>query len=170
MVRIVKIMLMLSVGFFGITGFMSNMLDYSPGHEQVRIVLSMEAVGEAPGMAWRRVTSPLAVNIGFAVIYLSKLVMAALCFYCCAQMIKSRNADAATFEAAKRWGILGCGVGVVMLFSGFIVIAENFFEYWRVPILGVVTHDFAFSYIMLLVGFMLVLQLPENVHIAKKDY
>ena len=162
MTRIIKIMLMLSVALFGAVGFMSNMLDFAPGHEQVRTVLSMEGAAETPGMEWRRVTSPLVVNLGFALIYLTKLTVAILCLYCSVQMFRHRNADAATFDAAKRWGMLACGIAVVAFFIGFIVIAENFFEYWRVPILGVATHDFAFSYIMLFIGFMLVLQLPEK--------
>lgn len=162
MVRTVKIMLMLTVGIWGIAGFMSNMLDFAAGHEQVRYVLSMEGAADTPGMLWRRVSLPIAADMGFAVIYMSKLLTALLCFYCAVQMFKSRDADAATFETAKRWGILGCGIGVVMLFLGFIVTAETFFEYWRVPTLGVVTHDFAFSYIMFLIGFLLVLQCPEK--------
>lgn len=162
MTRIVKIMIMLSVGLFGAVGFMSNMLDFAPGHEQVRSVLSMEGAADTPGMKWRRVTSPLAVNLGFALIYLTKLTVAILCLFSGVQMFKHRNSDAKTFDNAKSCGMLACGIAAVAFFIGFIVIAESFFEYWRVPILGVVTHDFAFSYIMLFIGFMLVLQMPEN--------
>jgi predicted small integral membrane protein len=162
MTRIVKIMLMLSVGLFGAVGFMSNMLDFAPGHEQVRTVLSMEGATGTPGMEWRRITSPLVVHLGFALIYLTKLTVAVLCTYSAFQMFQARDADVATFDAAKRLGLLACGVAVVTFFVGFIVIAENFFEYWRVPILGMATHHFAASYIMLIIGFVLVVQLPEK--------
>lgn len=162
MTRIVKIMLMLSIGLFGTVGFMSNMLDFAPGYEQVRAALSMEGAAGTPGMEWRRVTSPLAVHIGFALIYLTKLAVAVLCLFSGFQMIKSRNDSEETFDAAKRWGMLACGIAMVSFFIGFIVIAENFFEYWRVPILGVATHDFAFSYILFFIGFMLVFQMPEK--------
>ena len=141
---------------------MSNILDYSLGLEQVRYVLSMEGAADTPGIAWRRITSPIIVTFGFAVIYLSKLLTGVLYMYCGVQMFKSRKADAETFDAAKRWGILGCGIGVVMLFLGFIVIADEYFEYWRVETLGMITHHYAFIYTMCLMSFLLFLQSPEK--------
>jgi predicted small integral membrane protein len=162
MTRIVKIMLMASVGLFGAVGFISNMLDYGPGYEQVRSVLSMKDAAGAPATEWRAVTSPVVANLGFALIYLTKLQLAILCLYSSMQMLRSRDSDTATFDQAKRWGLLACGLAIVNFFFGFIVLAENFFEYWRVPILGVATHDFAVSYITLLIGFVLVFHLPEK--------
>jgi predicted small integral membrane protein len=46
-------------------------------------------------------------------------------------MWQSRNGSAADFAAAKRIALAGCGIAVIMLFGGFIVIAESWFELWR---------------------------------------
>lgn len=162
MERAVKIMLVFSVACWGLIGFMSNMLDYTHGVGQVRHVLSMEGAADTPGVEWRRVTVPAFATLGFAFIWASKLATGLLCLYASLRMLALRNADAAAFDAAKRPGIIGCGIAIVMLFLGFIVIAENFFEYWRVPVLGLVTHDFAFSYIMCMTGFLLILNRPEK--------
>jgi predicted small integral membrane protein len=168
MARIVKIVLMFSISLWGLTGFMSNMLDFSHGWGQVKFVVSMagEGANEAPGMEWRSVTSPtiLAIlsTLGFAFIYVSKLLTGVLCMYCGVQMFRARKADAETFNAAKEWGVLGCGISVVMLFLGFVVITGHYFEYWRVPIFGIVALEFAFLYLLSLMSFLLYLQSPEK--------
>lgn len=157
MIRLIKILLVISIAAFGIAGFMSNMVDYSATREQVRQVLQM-APG-TPGIEWRSIQSQIVVDIGFAFIYITKLVMAVLCLICSFQMIKNINSDTESFQAAKKLGLVGCGVGIVMFFIGFIVLTETYFEYWRVPILGLATHDFAFSYItMLSIFYMLLAQ------------
>lgn len=168
MARIIKIALIFSVGWWGLTGFMSNMLDFSHGWGQVKFVVSMAGEGarEAPGVAWRSVTSPAIIAIlatlGFAFIYLSKFLTGVLCLYGSVRMFKARKADAATFDAAKEWGVLGCGISVVMLFLGFIVITGQYFAYWRVPYLGAVAIEYAFFYLLSLMSFLLYLQSPET--------
>ena len=166
MIRIVKIAMMFSVGCWGLTGFMSNMLDFAYGQGQVKYVISMEGAKDAPGVEWRRITSPIIVpfiaTIGFAFIWVSKFLTGVLCLYGSARMFISRKADTATFAAAKEWGLLGCGISVVMLFLGFIVITGQYFAYWRVPVLGMITHDYAFFYLLSLMGFLLFLQSPEG--------
>lgn len=162
MSRIVKIMLMFSVGLWGVFGAMSNILDYSSGLEQVRYVLSMAGAKDTPGINWRSITSPVLVNVGFAIIYLSKFLTGTLCLYCGVRMFISRKADTLIFDAAIQSGILGCGIGVVMLFLGFIVFAGGYFEYWREPSFGMITHHYAFIYTMCLMSFLLFLQSPDK--------
>jgi predicted small integral membrane protein len=168
MARILKIVLMFSIGWWGLTGFMSNMVDFSHGLGQVHLVVSMtgEGANEAPGVEWRRITSPTMLTVlatlGFAFIYMSKLLTGLFCLYCSMQMFRARNADTRTFDESKEWGVLGCGISIVMLFLGFIVIATQYFAYWRVPILGVVAIEFAFFYLLSLMSFLLYLQSPEH--------
>jgi predicted small integral membrane protein len=72
-----------------------------------------------------------------------------------------RSADAAAFQAGKNSGILGLGIGIVMLFLAFIVLAGIHFEYWRVPTYGMITHQYAFIYTMCLMAFLLFVERPE---------
>lgn len=155
MIRVIKTLLVLSIAAFGIVGFMSNMVDFSATREQVRQVLAM-APG-TPGIEWRSIHSQIVVEIGFSLIYLTKFVMSFLCLICGFKMIKNINSDVESFQDAKKLGIVSCGIGIVMFFIGFIVLTETYFEYWRVPILGLATHDFAFSYITMLSLFLIIL-------------
>lgn len=162
MTRIVKIMLMFSVGLWGVFGALSNILDFSGGLEQVKFVLSMAGAKDAAGISWKSMHSDILANMAFAEIYLSKLLTGILCLYCSVRLFVARKADATTFEAAKQAGILGCGISIVMLFLGFIVLAGVYFEYWRVPTYGMITHNYAFIYTMCLMSFLLFLQWPDG--------
>lgn len=161
MIQIIKIALMFCVGAWGLVGVMSNMLDYSAGWEQVKYVMSMEGAAGTPGIEWRSIHSPVLVTIGFSVIYISKLTTGIVCIFSGFKMLQARKANTEAFEAAKQWGVFGCGISVIMLFLCFIVITGEFFEYWRVVTLGMITHHYAFIYIMSLISFMLFLQQPE---------
>ena len=46
-------------------------------------------------------------------------------------MWAARGGDVAVFAQSKHIALAGCAVAVFMLFSGFIVIAESWFELWR---------------------------------------
>lgn len=50
--------------------------------------------------------------------------------------LQPRNGSVADFSAAKGIALAGCGIAVIMLFGGFIVIAESWFELWRSEAMG----------------------------------
>ncbi len=65
-------------------------------------------------------------------------------------MWTARAGDPAAFSASKKWALTGCGVAVFMLFAGWIVIAETWFELWRSEVLRDVALDSAFRYAALI--------------------
>jgi predicted small integral membrane protein len=69
---------------------------------------------------------------------LSKLSAGILCVVGAGRMWQSRNGSVADFSAAKGVALAGCGIAVIMLFGGFIVIAESWFELWRSEAMGAV--------------------------------
>ena len=58
----------------------------------------------------------------------------------------SRHEDSTTFSASKKLALTGCAVALVMLFGGFIVIAESWFELWRSDAMRGPVLDSAFRY------------------------
>lgn len=161
MTRTVKIALMICAGLWGLAGGLGNLLDYADGVSQVAYVVSMEGAGDATGISWRSFHSPLLANAGFAFIYGAKLATGLLCLLCAWQLFRVRGAPTGEFQAAKRSGIAGLGISIVMLFFGFVTVAGLFFEYWRVPTYGMITHQYAAIYLMCLIGFLLFLVLPD---------
>ncbi|GAB2688550.1 hypothetical protein GCM10027170_20040 [Aliiglaciecola aliphaticivorans] len=56
-------------------------------------------------------------------------------------MWKAQSANSTAYNAAKQIALTGCAVAIIMLFGGFIIIAESWFELWRsesmlAPVLG----------------------------------
>ena len=135
MIRIVKIGLVITVMLWGFFGALGNILSWDETLGSVAAVTSMVTF-EGGAESWQATSNPLVIWLGALFIMLSKLSAGILCAVGAGRMWQSRNAGAADFIAAKRVALAGCGIAVIMLFGGFIVIAESWFELWRSEALG----------------------------------
>lgn len=72
-------------------------------------------------------------------------------------MWNARAADRDTFFEARQIGLAGCGIAVIMLFAGFIGVAENFFHMWRSADIGGTVLGGACRYggVMALIGILI---------------
>lgn len=145
MLRLVKIMLIGAVAAWGLAGALLNMLSWEGTLASVTMATSMSTF-EAGAQAWQATSNPVLMWVGAIFIAGSKTVTAVLCMVGAYQMFAARNADAQTFAAAKQLALAGCGIAVFMLFAGFIVVAESWFEMWRSELLRVIALDSAFRY------------------------
>ncbi|WP_336986064.1 DUF2165 family protein [Altererythrobacter aquiaggeris] len=157
MSRILKIALILSVAVWALLGVTGNITDWAGTTGAVSATTSM-ATFEGAAEPWRATTSPAIVLGGAIFIVLGKALCSALCFTGAYRMWKARGLAAADFAASKKLALSGCGVAVLMLFSGWIIIAETWFELWRSYALRDAALGSAFRYagiiglIALLVG------------------
>lgn len=135
MIRTVKLLLVATVAFWGFIGAFENVENWGETLDSVRAVTSMETV---PGGAerWQASSNPLLVWLGALFIMLSKLTVGLLCSVGVYQMWQARAGDAVAFSHAKKAALAGFGIAMFMLFGGFIVIAESFFELWRSEVLS----------------------------------
>ncbi len=138
MVRHTKILLALAVALWGLLGGLGNLTSYQDGMQSVHAVLSMETLPESVAPDEPSNPSQLTVAVGFAFIWLLKLIGGALCLVGVIRMWFSRKADPASFEHAKRWAITGCGVLLFMLFFGFSLIAVGPFKLYLSPMVSAV--------------------------------
>jgi len=137
MIRIVKIGLIITVVLWGFFGALGNVLHWDETLGSVAAVTSMVTF-EGGAESWQATSNPLVLWLGALFITLSKLSAGVLCTLGAGRMWQSRNASAADFSAAKGMALAGCGIAVIMLFGGFIVIAESWFELWRSEAMGAV--------------------------------
>ncbi len=140
MLRTVKIILVLVVALWGFTGAFGNLDDWNGTLGAVGAVTSMVTFDEAP-TSWRATSNPVIVWLGALFILLSKIAGAVFCTIGGLRMWAARSGNALQFQAAKQPALVGCAIMVIMLFGGFIVIAETWFELWRSeamlgPVLG----------------------------------
>ncbi|MEZ5922658.1 MAG: DUF2165 domain-containing protein [Parvularculaceae bacterium] len=144
MLRIIKILLVLSVGAWALAGAFGNVIDWDGTTGAVRAATSMSTF--EGGGDWRATTNPAVVTAGALYILLLKLSTGFLCLAGAMRMLSARTRDAAAFQNAKSLALTGCGVAMFMLFTGWIVIAETWFEMWRADVWRDVALNSAFRY------------------------
>ena len=130
MIRIVKIGLVVTVMLWGFFGALGNVMHWDETLGAVGAVTSMASF-EGGADSWQAVSIPVLMWLGALFIMLSKFSAGVLCAVGAGRMWQARNASAADFVAAKSTALAGCGIALIMLFGGFIVIAETWFELWR---------------------------------------
>ena len=145
MLRILKILLVLSVAAWAVLGVYGNIHDWGGTTGAVAATTSMSTF-DGGADDWRATSNSAIVLAGALVIILLKSASAILCLTGAWQMWTARAGEAAAFTRANTYALAGCGVAIFMLFSGWIVIAETWFELWRSEVLREATLDAAFRY------------------------
>jgi predicted small integral membrane protein len=145
MLRKAKIALIITVSLWGLVGAFGNLTNWGETMSAVGTVTSM-ATFDGGAESWRATSNPALIWLGALFIMLSKGTAGVLCGMGAWRMWQARGGDAAGFNAAKEFALAGCAVAVIMLFGGFIVIAENWFELWRSQTFGAAVLAAAFRY------------------------
>jgi len=127
--RIAKIALIVVAALWGYAGALGNILDWNQALGSVAAITSMTTF-EGGSESWQAMSSRLLSWLGALFIISGKLATGVMCTAGARRMWRSRS-NSADFAKAKQLAIAGCAVGVVMLFGGFLVIAESWFELWR---------------------------------------
>ena len=153
MVRILKIILILAVMMWALVGAVGNFMDWDYALDSVAAVTSMTTIESGVG-SWQATSNPLVLWAGALFIVLSKVVSGILCAVGAAHMWRARGGGVAEFAEAKAFAMAGCAVAVIMLFGGFFVVAESWFELWRAhgPIRQVLSDVFRYASMIALIA------------------
>jgi predicted small integral membrane protein len=162
MLRIVKIALTAAVAAFGLISGIFDLVHWSQTVGAVGMVTSMTS-WQGGASSWQAVNSAPLSWLGAVWIIAGDLGAAALCATGVARMWGARHASGAQFAAARIWALTGCGVLAIMLFGGFTVLAEGFFELWRSDAMRGSVLDTAFRYLgsVLLIALFIASKEPE---------
>ena len=144
MLRIMKIVLVLSVALWGLLGARGNIVDWKGTTGAVAAVTAMSTFAGG-AHRWEATTNPVVILAGATFIVLFKVTAALLCSAGAWRMSAHRASDAETFGRAKTLALTGCVVAVFGLFGGWTVIGEGWFEFWRSDALRA-AGDGAFRY------------------------
>ncbi|WP_174291333.1 DUF2165 family protein [Sphingomonas bacterium] len=130
MLRIVKILLILSVAAYCLLSVADNIVDWRHVMGSIGGVTSMATVDGGAGW-WQATKSPVVIALGWFGIVVFKILGGVGCAAGGWRMWAARRADAATFAQAKSLALAGCGVAVLGVYLGWTVIGEQVFEMWR---------------------------------------
>lgn len=145
MLRIAKIYLVLMVSLWALVGAFHNIASWSGTIQAVEAATSMVTF-EGGAESWQATSNPVIVWGGALFIILSKLAAGILCAIGALRMWQTRASDSVIFIKSKEIALVGCAVAVAMLFGGFIVVAESWFELWKSDAMRGPVLDSAFRY------------------------
>ncbi len=161
MLRIIKILLVLSVAMFGLLGVIGNLTDWEGTIGALAATTSMSTF-EGGAESWRATNNTAIITAGALYIVVLKGLFALLCFAGTWKMWGAYNNDSASFAKAKTYALAGCGVAMFMLFTGWIVIAETWFELWRSEALREAALGAAFRYFAMIGLIALFVTMPDG--------
>ena len=145
MLRHMKIALIWVVALWGFMGSFHNIIDWNGTLGAVTAVTSMSTF-DGGSDSWQATSQPILLWAGALFIVLSKIATAVLCSVGGLKMWQAKTQNTADFNRAKDLALAGCAVAVIMLFGGFIVIAESWYELWRSDVMRGPVLETAFRY------------------------
>lgn len=145
MLRIAKVGLVFTVALWSFIGAFRNIISWDGTLQAVAAVTSMVTF-EGGAESWQATSNPAIVWMGALFIVLSKVTAGMLCSIGVGRMWQAKENDAEAFAASKEFALAGCVVAIIMVFGGFIVIAESWYELWRSDVMRGPVLDSAFRY------------------------
>lgn len=161
MLKKAKTALIFLVAVWAFSSAFQNALDWRGTIGAVTATTSMVTI-EGGESSWKATSSSLLAWLGALFILLSKVISGALCGFGGLQMWRQHNKDIEAFNKAKSIAISGCLVAIIMLFGGFIVLAEAWFELWRSESLRAPVIESAFRYACMISFVALIVATPDN--------
>ncbi|MGD9843207.1 MAG: DUF2165 family protein [Steroidobacteraceae bacterium] len=130
MIRVCKVVLVLSVGLFLTLAAINNLLGLDGAFGAVKGAVDMQATFKVPTLMWRAIESPALVWLCVAGIVIAELVGGLLCLWGAIRLWSAR-ATAAAFNSAKSTAIVGLSVCAILYGLGFLAIGGEWFMLWQ---------------------------------------
>lgn len=137
--------MILTVAIWGFVGVIHNLVDWGGTMSAVGAATSMTLIPEGAD-SWQATANPIVIWVGSLFILLSKLATGILCSFGAVGMWRADGFADSAYCKAKNIALSGCAIAIIMLFGGFIVIAESWFELWRVESMLAPVLQSAFRY------------------------
>lgn len=137
--------MILTVALWGFVGAIHNLVDWDGTLGAIGAATSMVLIPEGAD-SWQATSNPIVIWTGSLFILLSKLATGMLCSIGAVGMWRANGSDNGAYCKAKNVALSGCAVAIIMLFGGFIVVAESWFELWRAESMLAPVLQSAFRY------------------------
>lgn len=129
-IRLSKALLSLSVGLLATLVVLNNITDYWTNFHFVAHVMSMDTTLPTSTIRKRAITNQRWYHTAYLFIIGVEALIAWLCSAGGLAMLRAIKADRPTFHAAKRWTVAGLLSGLLLWFTGFQVLASEWFGMW----------------------------------------
>lgn len=130
-IRLSKIICLFIVGFYMLLVVFNNLTDYDANFAFVSNVMSMNDTFSESPPAYRTIKQEGFHHFFYAGIILCEALISFFCLRGTVQLWKHRQANKASFGAAKKWGIYGLTLGLCLWYLGFIAMGGEWFLMWQ---------------------------------------
>ena len=124
--RIIKIVLVGTIGLLGLLTGIDNIVDYPTNLADVQHVLSMDMLPRSSPLLGRAITNAALQRAAYDVIIGAELLFGTLCL-----LGAIRLARGACTAAAKDLALIGLGLGLMLYVFGFLLIGGEWFQMWQ---------------------------------------
>jgi predicted small integral membrane protein len=158
--RLVKVVMVASLALFALVVAFDNMVDYGSNYEFVRHTLSMDTTFPANALKWRAITQPAAWAIAYWLIILTEAAVGVLLGFAALRLATTLQANARLFNSAKKFAVLGVGLGFLLWFTGFMVVGGEWFAMWQSRAWN--GQQSAFQFYMTLLAVLIFVNQPDG--------
>ena len=152
-IRASKALLLLALGLYYTLLVFNNTNDYNSNLTFVRHVLLMDTTFPGNNGLWRAIHAPAVPLLFFITIVCWETVTGVLLWWAGFRLIRNLHSSAATFNAAKKLGVMGLTLSLLMWLSAFLTVGNEWFLMWQSKQWSgeqVADHMFAIAGIILL--------------------
>jgi predicted small integral membrane protein len=159
-IRAAKAALVAAVALFASLVAFGNLTDYNTNFAFVQHVLSMDTIFSFSTIKYRAITDPTLHHAAYAVIIAAEAGTAVLCWIGAVMLARQLRADAAAFNRAKTFAILGLALGFLLWQVCFMSIGGEWFGMWQSQQWNGVPS--AFRFVMMIVAVLIFVALPDQ--------
>jgi predicted small integral membrane protein len=156
--RVCKSIVCLPLAIFALLVCLNNVADYDSNYAFVQHTLSMDTVFPSNTLKYRAILDPLVWNLAYGLIIFAEFLTGVLLLIGAIGLLKNIHFPLA-FNRAKNWVYLGCLIGFLLWFFGFIVVGGEWFCMWQSEKWNGV--EAAFRFVVLIMFTLLFTAMPE---------
>ena len=160
-IRAAKIVMVAAIALFASLVAFGNVTDYGTNFVFVQHVLSMDTILPGSHIHYRALTSPALHHLAYALIIAAEALTAMLCWIGAFALLRALRADAAAFQRAKTFAVLGLTLGFLIWQVGFMTVGGEWFGMWQSPQWNGVPGAFRFVVVIVAVLIFVVLRDDE---------
>jgi predicted small integral membrane protein len=159
-IRAAKVATVAAIALFASLVAFGNLTDYNTNLLFVEHVMSMDTIFPFSMIKYRAITNPALQRVAYAVIIATQVATALLCWIGAAALARRLRADAATFNRAKSFAVLGLTLGFLLWQAGFMSIAGEWFGMWQSQQWNGVPS--AFRFVITIIAVLIFVAMPDQ--------
>jgi predicted small integral membrane protein len=149
-----------AVALFASLVAFGNLTDYNTNFVFVEHVLSMDTIFPFSTIKYRAITNPTLHHAAYAAIIAAEVVIAVLCWIGAAALVRHLRAEAASFNRAKTFSVLGLVLGFLLWQVGFMSIGGEWFGMWQSQQWNGVPS--AFRFVVTIIAVLIFVAMPDH--------